>query len=306
MIKENVQFDWRSFRDHAATAFSSSLSDPALTDVTLVADGSVSLFAHKFVLSSASPVLKQFFASNPSSYNPCLFMFGVSTDVLNAILEFIYKGETVVPYENLDAFVMAAKNLQLRLNKVPEQISNNKKNVKKDINQATTKIQNVNNIPREKETVLIGNIHASKDKKTNYDDSKAETFQENEIKGTMWQGSNVRKNVTKEIILGPTKIKNEKNIPKEKETVLIGNIHASKDKKTIYDDCKAEPFQENEIQGATRQGSHTLAFSENTRDIKIKWVVQEKKFNESFKCVHCSKTFEFKTTLRNHTLIKHS
>ena len=240
MIKENVQFDWRSFRDHAATAFSSSFSDPALADVTLVADGSVSLFAHKFVLSSASPVLKQFFASNPSIYNPCLLMFGVSADVLNAILEFIYRGETVVPYENLDAFVMAAKYLQLSLNKVPEQISNNKKNVKKEINQATTKIQNVNNIPR------------------------------------------------------------------EKETVLIGNIHASKDKKTIYNDYKAETFQENEIQGTTRQGSHTLAFSENTRDIKIKRVVQEKKFKESFKCVHCSKTFDFKTTLRNHTLIKHS
>lgn len=102
------------------------------------------------------------------------------------------------------------------------------------------------------------------------------------------------------------------NIQSKKETVLIGNIRASKDKKTIYDDSKDETFQEDERQG--RQGSNiqkiersqTLALSDNTRDVKIKRVFQEKRINESFKCEHCSKTFEFKTTLRNHTLVKHS
>ena len=326
-FKDKFQFDWRSFRDHAATTFSSSLNDPALADVTLVADGSVSLFAHKFVLSSASPVLKQFFASNSSIYNPCLFMFGLSTDVLNAILEFIYRGETVVPYKDLDAFVMAANNLQLSLDKIPEQATNNRTNLTKGTNLAPSKMQNVNNIHSQKETVFIGNIRASKDKKTTYDDSKAETFQENEGQGTKWQGSNIknieasqvpeqisnnRTSLTKGKNLAPTKMQIVDNIQSKKETVLIGNIRASKDKKTIYDDSKAETFQENERQG--RQGSNikkieasqTPALSENTRDVKIKRVVQEQRLNESFKCEHCSKTFEFKTTLRNHTLVKHS
>ena len=237
MIKEKFQFDWKSFRDHAAAAFSSSLGDPALADVTLVADGSVSLSAHKFVLSSASPVLKQFFASNPSIHSPCLFMFGVSTDVLNAILEFIYTGETVVTFENLDAFMMAAKNLQLSLNKEPEQFSNDDK--------ITTQEEH---ITQTQETVLIGNKRAPKAKKTFLNDIKAETIHEKERLGTKGQGPNIKK--IKSLL--------------------------------------------------------TLNLSEENSDIKINKVIQDKKINELYKCELCSKTFEYKTTLRNHILIRHS
>ena len=138
MIKEKFQLDWTSFSQNAATAFSSSFNDPTLADVTLVTDdGSVSLLAHKFVLGSASPILKQFFASNSSIHHPCLFMFGLTTNVLNSIMEFIYRGETVVASSDLDSFMMTARRLELCLNddqditevtnKVPNQ-SNNTEN----------------------------------------------------------------------------------------------------------------------------------------------------------------------------------
>lgn len=243
MIKEKFQFDWKSFREHAASAFSSSLGDQALADVTLVADGSVSLSAHKFVLGSASPVLKQFFASNPSIHSPCLFMFGLSTDVLNAILEFIYKGETVVAFENLDSFMMAAKNLQLSLNKLPEQFTSDGSNLVKEHNITPSQLQKLSTIHKEKGR----NTYASKDK-TFFTDTKAEIIQKKELFVPKWQGRN------------------------------IGQI----------------------------KSQQTLDLSEETSEIKIQRVTQENKFNESFQCQLCSKTFDYKTTLRNHTLIKHS
>ena len=247
MIKEQFQFDWKSFREHAATAFSSSLGDQALADVTLVADGSVALSAHKFVLGSASPVLKKFFASNPSIHSPCLFMFGLSTDILNSILEFIYKGETVVSYENLDSFMMAATNLQLSLNKLPEQFTSDGKDLVKEHNITPSQLQKLSTIHKEKEIVSMRNTWASKDK-TVFSDIKTETIQKKERLGTKWQGPN------------------------------IGQL----------------------------KSQQTLASSEETSEIKIQRVTQENKFNESFQCQLCSKTFEYKTTLRNHTLIKHS
>ena len=242
MIKEKFQFDWKSFGEHASTAFSSSLGDQALADVTLVADGSVSLSAHKFVLGSASPVLKQFFASNPNVHSPCLFMFGLSTDVLNAILEFIYKGETVVAFENLDSFMMAANNLQLNLNKLHEQSTGDGENLIKDHSITPSQLQKLSTIQKEKKVVLM------KKDKTVFTDTKAETIQKKERLGTKWQGPNI------------SQIKSKQS----------------------------------------------LALQEETSEIKIQRVTQENKINEYFQCQLCSKTFEYKTTLRNHTLIKHS
>ena len=205
-------------------------------------DGLVSLFAHKFVLGSASPVLKQFFASNPNVHSPCLFMFGISTDVLNAILEFIYKGETVVAFENLDSFMMAANNLQLNLNKLPEQSTGDGENLIKDHSITPSQLQKLSTIQKEKKGVLM-----RKDK-TVFTDTKAETIQKKERLGTKWQGPNI------------SQIKSKQ----------------------------------------------TLALPEETSEIKIQRVPQENKINGYFQCQLCSKTFEYKTTLRNHTLIKHS
>ena len=248
MIKKKIEYGWESFRDHTATAFSSSLNDQALADVTLVADGSVSLFAHKFVLSSASPVLKQFFTSNPNIHSPCLFMFGLSSDVLTAIMEFIYRGETVVTFENLDAFMTASRNLQLSWNKEPEELTYDRENIINYYNETPTEVKYENNIHRGNQTVLNKNIPAEKDTKPIIFDAKTETIHKKERLGNKWQGSHI----------------DQMNL------------------------------------------TQTPALSEETTDIKIKRVVQEKKSSEVFKCELCSKTFEYKTTLRNHTLIKHS
>lgn len=120
MFKDKVQFNWEFFSDHVLKFYTSTYNDPTLADVTLVSDDNIAVSAHKFILSSASPVLRKFFTSSPSSAPQCLFMFGLSNNVLRSILEFIYTGETMVKSEELDAFLKGANNLDLSGVKKPE------------------------------------------------------------------------------------------------------------------------------------------------------------------------------------------
>ena len=113
MYKEKVQFNWEFFSDHVLKSYTSTYNDPTLADVTLVSDDNIAVSAHKFILSSASPVLRKFFTGCPNSNTQCLFMFGLSNNVLRSILEFVYTGETMVKSEELEAFLRGARKLDL-------------------------------------------------------------------------------------------------------------------------------------------------------------------------------------------------
>ena len=113
MFNDKVQFNWEFFSDHVLKSYTSTYNDPTLADVTLVSDDNIAVSAHKLILSSSSPVLRKFFSSNSSSTPQCLFMFGLTNNVLRSILEFIYTGETMVKKEDLDIFLRAAKKLEL-------------------------------------------------------------------------------------------------------------------------------------------------------------------------------------------------
>ena len=113
MFKDKVQINWEFFSDHVLKFFTSTYNDPTLADVTLVSDDNIAVSAHKFILSSSSPVFRKFFMSSPSSAPQCLFMFGLSNTVLRSILEFMYTGETMVKSEELESFLKVAKNLDL-------------------------------------------------------------------------------------------------------------------------------------------------------------------------------------------------
>ena len=120
MFKDKVQINWEFFSDHVLKFFTSTYNDPTLADVTLVSDDNIAVSAHKFILSSSSPVFRKFFMSSPSSAPQCLFMFGLSNTVLRSILEFIYTGETMIRNEELDSFLKGAKNLELSGISIPE------------------------------------------------------------------------------------------------------------------------------------------------------------------------------------------
>ena len=69
--------------------------------------------AHKVVLVSTSPFFKEVFKKNKHPH-PLLFMKGVKSDNLSAMVEFLYNGEANVDQENLDNFLALADDLRLK------------------------------------------------------------------------------------------------------------------------------------------------------------------------------------------------
>ena len=82
-------------------------------DVTLVSDDQIQTKAHKVVLSACSPVLKTLLVNNPHSH-PLLYLRGIKQTELQAILKFMYFGETQIFEHRINRFVSAAKDLEVK------------------------------------------------------------------------------------------------------------------------------------------------------------------------------------------------
>ena len=100
-----------------STNLTSSISDvftkDSYSDVTLVSDDLIQFKSHKCVLSSCSPVLKNLLLNN-SHYHPLIFPRGIKQQELGSILQFIYLGEARFYEGNMDRFMEAVKDLQIK------------------------------------------------------------------------------------------------------------------------------------------------------------------------------------------------
>ena len=81
-------------------------------DVTLACGGKL-YPAHKFILSTCSDYFREMFNQNPCKH-PIIYMNGVSTGDLEALLDFMYRGEVDVERENLKSLMETAIGLQIK------------------------------------------------------------------------------------------------------------------------------------------------------------------------------------------------
>ena len=116
--KENMdtstkfQVDKVEFEQERTKLFQCFLKEQSLTDVTLVNDDDLEISAHKVILSSISPVLRRIFERRPQD-QPVLFLRGVKSDHLRALVDYIYTGEASIDVNNLNEFIQVGKDLKI-------------------------------------------------------------------------------------------------------------------------------------------------------------------------------------------------
>merc|ERR1712223_1467225 len=76
--------------------------------------GSLSIRAHRVILSAYSRIFEDMFSNHPSTTDPMVYLKGVIFDDLKNLLDFMYNGEVSVPQSNLASFLAAAEDLQVR------------------------------------------------------------------------------------------------------------------------------------------------------------------------------------------------
>ena len=82
------------------------------SDVSLISSDDGTLRAHRVVLAACSPFFREVFSKN-SVANLSLYMSGLKQVDLEAILDFMYRGQTEVPMADLEAFIWAAKEMRV-------------------------------------------------------------------------------------------------------------------------------------------------------------------------------------------------
>ena len=110
---EKLCLQWNDFRNNIASSFGKLRRDKDFTDVTLVCEDGQQVEIHKFVLVSASPFFRKILKGAQQHSHPWIKMRDIKSEVLTAMVDFLYQGETNIYQENLDSFLALAGELQL-------------------------------------------------------------------------------------------------------------------------------------------------------------------------------------------------
>ena len=127
MTNQKLCLKWNDFHDLVQVSFGELRTDTDFADVTLACEDQ-SIKAHKVVLSASSPFFKKLLKTH-SHPQPLIYMKGMKSSSLTAIIDFLYLGEANVFQDELDSFLALAEELQLKglggnsEEKVPEHLT---------------------------------------------------------------------------------------------------------------------------------------------------------------------------------------
>jgi len=111
--EEKLCLKWNDFQENAISAFGTLREDREFADVTLACEDGLQVEAHKVVLASSSPFFLDLLRRNKHTH-PLIYMRGLKSVDLVAMVDFFYFGEANVYQENLDSFLAVAEELQLK------------------------------------------------------------------------------------------------------------------------------------------------------------------------------------------------
>ena len=117
---EKLGLQWNEFHNIVSSSFGDLRNDGDLTDVTLACEDGTQMEAHKVVLASTSPFFFNLLKRNKHPH-PLIYMKGIKSDNLLAMIEFFYKGEADVSQENLEGFLALADEMKLKGLQRPEE-----------------------------------------------------------------------------------------------------------------------------------------------------------------------------------------
>ena len=110
---ENFCLRWNDFKENVNTTFALLRKDTDFADVTLACEDGYQVDAHKIVLGASSPIFHILLKRNIHAH-PLIYMQGMKSENLLAIVDFMYNGKANIYQENLDTFLNIAEELQLK------------------------------------------------------------------------------------------------------------------------------------------------------------------------------------------------
>ena len=113
MMSEMLLLQWNDFQENLKTSLVSLKGDEDFSNVTLACEDGRKFETHKVILATSSPFFHNLLRTNKHKH-PLIYMRGMKSEDLCAIIDFLYCGEANVFQENLDSFLAIAEELQLK------------------------------------------------------------------------------------------------------------------------------------------------------------------------------------------------
>ena len=113
-MSEKLCLQWNEFQENIKNVFKNLRESNDFTDVTLACEDGQQVEAHKVILAASSPFFQKLLGEIKHPH-PLIYLRGVKSDSLLAILDFLYRGEANVFQDNLDSFLAVAEELQLKV-----------------------------------------------------------------------------------------------------------------------------------------------------------------------------------------------
>jgi len=112
-MTEKLTLKWNDFQGNISTAFRSLRNDTNFSDVTLACEDGEQVEAHKVILTASSPFFQSLLARNKHPH-PLIYMRGVKSEDLVALVDFLYFGEAEVFEDKVNSFLALAGELKLK------------------------------------------------------------------------------------------------------------------------------------------------------------------------------------------------
>ena len=110
---EKFCLKWNDFKENTNNAFISLRNDTDFTEITLTCEDGNHIEAHKVILALSSPFFLNLLKRNKHPH-PIIYMRGMKSEDLVAIIDFLYYGEANIDHANLDNFLNIVEELQLK------------------------------------------------------------------------------------------------------------------------------------------------------------------------------------------------
>ena len=111
--KEKFCLKWNDFKENIGSSYRELRNKPDFYDVTLLCEDYQQIYAHRNILTSNSYFFNTVL-SRTDQANPVIYMRGLKAKDLVAIVDFIYHGEVNIHQEDLDGFLVLAKEFKLK------------------------------------------------------------------------------------------------------------------------------------------------------------------------------------------------
>ncbi|CAH4029934.1 unnamed protein product [Pieris brassicae] len=110
--EEHYSLRWNNHQAHLLRSFEALLHAETLVDVTLVC-AERRVRAHKVLLGACSPLFRRIFSENPCKH-PVIVLKDFQGWEVQAVVDFMYRGEVSVAQEQLGTVIRAGESLQVR------------------------------------------------------------------------------------------------------------------------------------------------------------------------------------------------